>query len=197
MAGKMKNKTIYKSEVELLTSRLSVLLNSRLKNRIEDIKAAFLTESGMRKPLRKLDRRAVEALAASSLIYVPVERYFDLKVQPLPADARETDMKITQIKSSFRLTDSELAELLGVALRTVGYWKSGKTKRLLPLSKERLDRVFDVYLELSKIIKSPFLRKWLFEPGKASGDRPFDLLVRGRSEKVLSEVEALKEGVYV
>ena len=196
MPAKTKTQVPYEREVEWLASRLSVILNSRLKNRIEDIKAAFLTESKTGKLVRKLNEKTLEALAADSMIYVPVEKYFDLGGRPAPSEARETDMKIRQIKSGFGLTDFELAKLLGVALRTVGYWKSGKTKRLLSLSKERLDRVFDVYLELSKILKAPFIRKWLFEPGAALGDSPFNLLVNGRFEKVLSEVEALKEGVY-
>jgi len=196
MANKTKTKEPYERQVERLASRLSVIMNSRLQNRIEDIKAAFLTESRRHKPVHKFDVKTLDALAAESLIYVPVEKYFDLGGRPAPTEARETDMKIRQIKSGFGLTDFELAKLLGVALRTVGYWKSGKTKRLLSLSKERLDRVFDVYLELSKILKAPFIRKWLFEPGAALGDSPFNLLVNGRFEKVLSEVEALKEGVY-
>jgi DNA-binding transcriptional regulator YiaG len=196
MANKTKTKAPYERQVERMTSRLSVIMNSRLQNRIEDIKAAFLTESRRHKPVRKFDVKTLDALAAESLIYVPVEKYFDLGVQSALTEAHETGAKIKQIKSGFQLTDSELAKLLGVALRTVGYWKSGKTKRLLSLSKERLDRVFDVYLELSKVLRSPFLRRWLFEPGAVLGDSPFNLLVNGRFEKVLSEVEALKEGVH-
>lgn len=196
MPTKKKNDTTYEREVEWLASRLSVILNSRLQTRIKDIKAALLAESKTGKPVRKFNEKTLEALAAESMIYVPVEKYFDLGGRPAPAEARENDMKINQIKSAFHLTDPELAKLLGVALRTVGYWKSGKTKRLLSLSKDRLDRVFGVYLELSKILKSPSLRKWLFEPGPASGDKPYDLLVNGRFEKVQAEVDALKEGVH-
>jgi len=196
MTVKVKRNSRDKNEVDRVIAYLADRMDLQLQHKIEDVKAAFKAATEAGKFPRPIDRKKLEALAEASLIHIPVEDYLDFMDRDGLGKAQDIDIKLREVKAGFRLTDSELAKLFGISLRTFGYWKSGRTRRPMPLSKERLDRVFEVYRELAGVLKSPFLRKWLFEPGKASGDSPYDLLVKGRFEKVQSEIEALKEGVY-
>jgi transcriptional regulator with XRE-family HTH domain len=196
MTVKVKRNSRDKNEVDRVIAYLSERMDLQLQHKIEDVKTAFKAATDAGKLPRPIDRKKLEALAEASLIHIPVEDYLDFMDRHGLGDAQDIDIKLREVKSGFRLTDSELAKLFGISLRTFGYWKSGRTKRPMPLSKERLDKVFEIYRELAGVLKSLFLRKWLFEPGKASGDAPYDLLVKGRFEKVHSEIEALKEGVY-
>ena len=196
MTVKVKGNSRDKNEVDRVIAYLAERMDLQLQHKIEDVKAAFKAATAAGKLPRPIDRKRLEAMAEASLIHIPVDEYLDLKDGESLSEAGDIDIKLREVKSGFRLTDSELAKLLGIALRTFGYWKSGRTRRPMPLSKERLDRVFGIYRELAAVLKSPFLRKWLFEPGKASGEAPYDLLVNARFEKIQSEIEALKEGVY-
>jgi len=104
--------------------------------------------------------------------------------------------KVKEIKEAFNLTQEELAKVLGAGLRTVVNWLHSNTAPRR-FARERILKLYEIYQSAKQIIKPQSLRKWLFTYNKALGANVFQLLSRGEYEKVLTDIEALKEGVFI
>lgn len=112
------------------------------------------------------------------------------------SDKQENLRKLRGLKAAFDLTHGELAGLVGVSERTIFNWMSGEAT-LSRLARAKTDRLFRVYETAAKEIKPEALRRWLFAQNELLGGRIYDLLMKGEFEKVLADIEALREGVHV
>lgn len=112
------------------------------------------------------------------------------------SDSQERLRKLRGFKAAFGLTHRELAGVVGVSERTIFNWMSGETS-LNRLAREKIDKLFRVYEMVSSEIKPEARRRWLFAQNELLGDSAHNLLVKGEFEKVLADIEALREGVHV
>ena len=112
------------------------------------------------------------------------------------SESQERLRKLRLFRNAFGLTNRELAEVVGVSERTIFNWLSGEVS-LNRLAREKIDKLFRVHERAAKEIKPEALRRWLFARNELLGDSAHDLLVKGEFEKVLADVEAMREGVHV
>ncbi len=108
----------------------------------------------------------------------------DLIVKGLPKDA------IDRVKHAIRLTDPEMAALLGMSSKSVSRLR-GKSRRALGLNEsDRLYRIARIFSFAEEVLEDEELaRQWLHAPQVGLGDRvPLDLL---RTEVGAREVEDL------
>jgi transcriptional regulator with XRE-family HTH domain len=112
------------------------------------------------------------------------------------SESQERLRKLRLFKNAFGLTNRELAEVVGVSERTIFNWLSGEVS-LNRLAREKIDKLFRVYEKAAKEIKPEALRRWLFAQNELLGDSAHDLLVKGEYEKILADIEAMREGVHV
>lgn len=111
-------------------------------------------------------------------------------------DNHEKLRKLRGFKVAFGLTNRELAEVVGVSERTIFNWMSGEAL-LNRLAREKIDKLFRVHEKGSNEIKPEARRRWLFAQNELLGDSAYNLLAKGEFEKVLADIEAMREGVHV
>ena len=112
------------------------------------------------------------------------------------SDSQERLRKLRALKTGFGLSHRELAGIVGVSERTIFNWLGGEAS-LNRLAREKIDKLFRVYDMVSREIKPEARRRWLFAQNELLGDSAHDLLVEGEFEKVLADIEAMREGVHV
>jgi len=112
------------------------------------------------------------------------------------SERQERIGKLRLFKNAFGLTNRELAEVVGVSERTIFNWLSGEVS-LNRLAREKIDKLFRVHEKAAKEFKPEALRRWLFAQNEVLGDSAHDLLVKGEYEKILADIEAMREGVHV
>jgi len=150
----------------------------------------YLATSKKKPRARDLFEQPVRQVRAESTTYRSL-----LKKQ-LSSDSLERLRKLRVLKMGFGLSHRELAGVVGVSERTIFNWMGGEAS-LSRLAREKIDKLFRVYETVSSEIKPEARRRWLFARNELLGDSVHDLLVKGEFEKVLADIEAMREGVHV
>jgi DNA-binding XRE family transcriptional regulator len=173
------------------------------KKVIESVREQMkVTENAMRGIEDRVSRSKKMPIAGpeigQAVKYVREENanYQGLLQKQRSAERQERLGKLRLFKSAFGLTNRELAEVVGVSERTIFNWLSGEVS-LNRLAREKIDKLSRVHEKAAKEFKPEALRRWLFVQSKVLGDSAHDLLVKGEYEKVLADIEALREGVHV
>lgn len=122
--------------------------------------------------------------------------YQSLLKKQRSSESQERLRKLRLFKNAFGLTNRELAEVVGVSERSIFNWLSGEVSSNR-LAREKIDKLFRVHEKAAKEFKPEALRRWLFAQNEVLGDSAHDLLVKGEYEKVLADIEAMREGVHV
>ena len=106
--------------------------------------------------------------------------------------------QLDHLMTTFGISHSELAQVLGTSDRTVLRWLADETYPQHE-SRARLDDLDALALRLSESFTSPSgARTWLSAPsGYFGGLWPLDALLRGRIDAVDAALEALDAGVFV
>ncbi|MGH7564741.1 MAG: antitoxin Xre/MbcA/ParS toxin-binding domain-containing protein [Gemmatimonadota bacterium] len=105
--------------------------------------------------------------------------------------------RIDHIKQVSGITSREIAQLLETTPQTVSRWKAGfstpqraKRDRLLTL-----EWLVD---QLGQVYEPDEARLWLFSPhAQLQGERPVDLIVKGRTDEVLALIDQLQSAAFV
>jgi len=181
-----------REEVKKTVQELGILLSRKLQNKLERLEDSILM---LDIQLPSVDRKLIiKELVKASTIDIPIH----LLARGIEFSEEDLDAikELKEIKVGFELTQEELAELLKVSPRTVAYWLHFDSSPRL-IARDRIAKVYKVYQEIREEVRPEALRKWLFAHNKLLGDRVYALLVKGQFEKVLADIEAIKEGVYV
>lgn len=105
--------------------------------------------------------------------------------------------KLDSIKQRTSIPASSIAEIIGATPQTLSRWASGKNDP----QREHLDRLleFDYLTErLAEFFQPEEARLWLFAPHPhLNGERPADLLAKGRQKEVLAVIARLQDGAFV
>lgn len=105
--------------------------------------------------------------------------------------------KIDSIKRRTRIPASSIAEMIGATPQTLSRWATGKNDP----QREHLDRLleFDYLTErLAEFFEPEDARLWLFAPHpQLKGERPADLVARGRQKEVLAIIARLQDSAFV
>lgn len=105
--------------------------------------------------------------------------------------------RLTAIQSRGDLKARDVAQLLDTTPQTVSRWRKGKAEP----QHGRLERLLTLEWlmgELGEFYSPPEARLWLFAPQRLlAGQRPADLIQRGRVDEVLAAISQLKDGAYV
>ena len=102
--------------------------------------------------------------------------------------------RIETLRQKLDVTQKVMARMLGVTERTVIDLESGRrlsegiSRRVMEL--DRLQR------ELSKVVRSRVIGRWLTEPNDAfDGDAPTDLIAKGKVDLLWRMIFELRSGV--
>jgi putative toxin-antitoxin system antitoxin component (TIGR02293 family) len=105
--------------------------------------------------------------------------------------------KIESIKQRTRIPASSIAEMVGATPQTLSRWATGRNDP----QREHLDRLleFDYLTErLSEFFEPEDARLWLFAPHpQLNGERPADLVAKGRQKEVLAVIARLQDSAVV
>ena len=95
------------------------------------------------------------------------------------------------MREHFGLTQAELANAIGVSVRTVQNWeKAGAASK--PRQLRDLEELWTI---LTESIKRPDIPAWLRSANNAfSGQRPVDLLKDGKTRDIIVEFRRLQAG---
>ena len=201
MERRAASSSLSQKERKKLAQELAVLMNSALEKKFKreleqavgEIEKIVLTED-IYIPLKM--RAIIKELTEESIIDIPIERLLRKGESGSSERSLSVIEKVKEIKKYYKLSLEELARMLGVSQRTVNYWLQGEiTPRLL--AQQRISEVYEVHRKIIKAVKPHALRKWLFTPNKTLGDSIYNLLMRGKFERVHAYIEAFKEGVYI
>ncbi len=183
-------------EIDKMVKSLGTFLSLELKKKLKEARKVaekLVVMENIQLPSLKME--AIKRLAKECTIVIPIHR--------LARDFREFSgeefnaiEKAREIKKGFELTQEELAKLLSASPRTVAYWLHLESAPR-QIYRDKISKVYDVYQEISGEVKPEALRKWLFVHNKLLRDSVYNLLVKGEFGRVLADIEALKEGVYV
>jgi DNA-binding transcriptional regulator YiaG len=105
--------------------------------------------------------------------------------------AAPTANRTRQLREHFGLAQTELADALGVSLRTVQNWEragaAGKPRQLRDLE--------ELWTILKESIKGSEIPAWLRSKSDAfAGQRPIELLKEGKARDILVEFRRLQAG---
>lgn len=110
----------------------------------------------------------------------------------------QLDAMVDDLIRFLQITETELAQVLGVSTRTVERWKTSTT---FPQheSRHRLADLDALVRRLDESFKTPDgARLWLHgKSGYFGGLKPIDALFRGRIDAVDAALEALDSGIFV
>ena len=105
--------------------------------------------------------------------------------------------KIDAIKQRTRIPASSIAEMVGATPQTLSRWATGKNDP----QPEHLDRLleFDFLTErLAEFFDPEDARLWLLAPHpQLNGERPADLVAKGRQKEVLAVIARLQDSAVV
>ncbi len=105
--------------------------------------------------------------------------------------------KIESIKARTRIPASSIAEMIGATPQTLSRWATGKNEP----QREHLDRLleFDYLTErLAEFFEPEDARLWLLAPHpQLNGERPADLVAKGRQKEVLAVITRLHDSAFV
>ena len=105
--------------------------------------------------------------------------------------------KIDSIKQRTSIPASSIAEMIGASPQTLSRWGKGKNDP----QREHLDRLleFDYLTErLAEFFEPEDARLWLFAPHpQLHGERPADLVAKGRQKEVLAVIARLQDSAFV
>jgi hypothetical protein len=94
----------------------------------------------------------------------------------------EIRWRLNDFKNDFQLTRDEVNLIA----------KAG-----MPGFEKRVRRMNIIRREMRKMVKPEAMRAWLFAHNKALGDSYFNIMAAGYFDKVIEDIYALKEGVFV
>jgi DNA-binding transcriptional regulator YiaG len=99
--------------------------------------------------------------------------------------------RVRLLREQFALTQTEMAQALGVSLRTVQNWERNDHS----IKGFRLRDLEELRTVLHDVIADPDLPVWLQSENEAfQGSRPIDLLIEGKSRDILAEFRHLQAG---
>jgi putative toxin-antitoxin system antitoxin component (TIGR02293 family) len=105
--------------------------------------------------------------------------------------------KLDSIKQRTSIPASSIAEMIGATPQTLSRWATGKNDP----QREHLDRLleFDYLTErLAEFFAPEDARLWLFAPHpQLNGERPADLVAKGRQKEVLAVIARLQDSAFV
>jgi putative toxin-antitoxin system antitoxin component (TIGR02293 family) len=105
--------------------------------------------------------------------------------------------RIDSIKQRTRISSNSIAEMVGATPQTLSRWTTGRNEP----QREHLDRLleFDYLTErLSEFFEPADARLWLFAPHpQLNGERPADLVAKGRQKEVLAVIARLQDSAFV
>jgi len=183
-------------EIDKMVQSLGALLSLELKKKLKEAKEAarkIVILEDFHLPSLSMD--TIKRLAKECTIVIPIRR-IATGFQELSGEEFNAIEEAKEIKRGFELTQEELAKLLSVSPRTVAYWlHSESTPR--QIYRDKISKAYKVYQEIREEVRPESLRKWLFVHNKLLGNSVYNLLVKGEFGRVLADIEALKEGVYV
>ena len=107
------------------------------------------------------------------------------------------DETIESLRSSLRLSQEDLARILGVSVRTVVRWEK-EGDQPPPLERERLELIHDVVEIAKDILDAKDIPAWFSNPKESlSGLRPLDILSTFRGiQKVRDSLEKIRWGIF-
>lgn len=178
-------------ETDKLLQELTKTLRLQFEKKLKETKKHLLAVAED----SQLSFTKIKAIAKGSVIDIPYSQIL-LTNKKFSEESSKAIEDIKEIKEDFGLTQQELARILGVSLRTVAGWlhlESAPSR----LARDKLSKVNEIGRAIKGVIKPRSAKKWLFAYNKMLGDSIFHLLEKGEYEKVLTDIEALKEGVFV
>ena len=105
--------------------------------------------------------------------------------------------KIDSIKSRTSISANSIAELLGTTPQTLSRWATGKNEP----QRDHLERLLELdYIteRLAEFFEPAEARLWLLAPHpQLNGERPADLLAKGRQPEVLAVISRLQDSAYI
>ena len=179
-------KTLLKAQKAMESLRKQIKTTESAIREIESYLAATKPMAKVRPGLEKTTRQVKEEREVYQGLFGNQRSY----------DSHEKLRKLRGYKAAFGLTHRELAGLVGVSERTIFNWMSGEVL-LNRLAREKIDKLFRVHEKASNEIKPEASRRWLFAQNELLGDSAYNLLANGEFEKVLADLEAMREGVHV
>lgn len=115
------------------------------------------------------------------------------------ATQRETAVSrlVSELKSFGGLKGIDLANILGVSPPTVTRWSKGEADPTIE-KQTAMAQLRWVAARLADFYEPDEVRLWLQSPHpQLENQRPYDLIVEGRTPEVLEVIERLDSGVYL
>lgn len=104
--------------------------------------------------------------------------------------------RLENIKDRSGVSAREVAQLLDTTPQTVSRWQTGRSSPQ-PQSLDRLLRLEWLADQLGQFYPPDEARLWLFSPHpELEGERPADLIARGRIEEVLAIIDRMQSAAY-
>lgn len=105
--------------------------------------------------------------------------------------------KLDSIQQHASINAREIAQLLNTRPETVSRWRGG-TSEPQPSTRDMLLQLWWLTTQLAELYDPSDAHLWLFAPHKLlDGERPVDLIQRGKIEVVLKIISQLKDGAYI
>lgn len=105
--------------------------------------------------------------------------------------------RLDGIRVQARVNAREIAQLLNTTPETISRWRTGKSEPQ-PDRRDSLLRLLWLIEQLAELYPPTEAHWWLFSPHKRfGGERPVDLIQRGKTDEVLQVIAQLKDGAYV
>ena len=103
----------------------------------------------------------------------------------------KSENRVRLLREQFALTQTEMAQALGVSLRTVQNWERGDQA----VKGFRMRDLEELQTVLHDVVADRDLPVWLRSENEAfHGRRPFDLVIEGKSRDILAEFRRLQAG---
>src|SRR5260370_11629881 len=103
----------------------------------------------------------------------------------------KSENRVRLLRKQFALTQTEMAQALGVSLRTVQDWERNNQA----VKGYRIRDLEELKSALQGVIADPDLPMWLRSGNEAfHGRRPIDLLIEGKARDILAEFRSLQAG---
>jgi DNA-binding transcriptional regulator YiaG len=122
--------------------------------------------------------------AVASVLYAPRHgSQKDLKAK--------SENRVRSLREKFALTQTDMAQALGVSLRTIQNWERNNQA----LKGYRIRDLEELRSVLHDVVADPDLPVWLRSENEAfQGKRPIDLVIEGKSRDILAEFRRLQAG---
>jgi hypothetical protein len=105
--------------------------------------------------------------------------------------------RLTSIEQKSAMRSVDVANLLGTRPETVSRWNQGRAFPRPDTQKLLLDLEF-IADQLSDFYEPAEVRLWLFSRQKLlHGEKPADLIQKGRANEVIAVIDQLRDGVFI